>query len=78
MKLLFPILILIIIAQTPAANATDTADYVYTNAKVYTVDETQPWAEAVTVQGNKIVYVGDTAGAEALISSDTEVIDATR
>ena len=28
------------------------ADFVFTNGKVYTVNEAQPWAEAVAVQGN--------------------------
>ena len=52
-------------------------DYIFTNAKVYTVDEAQPWAEAVAVKDNKIVYVGDAAGADALVGDGTEVIDAT-
>ena len=77
MKRILPFLALIIFTHSPAVNATDTADYIYTNAQVYTLDETQPWAEAVAVKGNKIVYVGDTAGAEALTGNGTEVIDAT-
>ena len=39
------------------------ADVVFTNAKVYTLDAAQPWAEAVAVKGNEIVYVGDEVGA---------------
>ena len=34
------------------------ADYVLINGKVYTVNTKQPWAEAVAVQGNKLVFVG--------------------
>lgn len=34
------------------------ADYVFRNARVYTVNDQQPWAEAVAVQGKHIVYVG--------------------
>lgn len=52
-----------------------TADFVLTNARVYTVDESQPWAEAVAVTGNEIVYVGDAAGAEALIGAGTTIRD---
>lgn len=52
------------------------ADVVFTNANVYTVNEAQPRAEAVAVKGNEIVYVGDAAGAQALVGPDTEVIDA--
>lgn len=51
------------------------ADYVFTNARVYTVDETKPWAEAVAVKGDEVVYVGDAAGAEALIAEATSVTD---
>ena len=39
------------------------ADRIFTNAKVYTVNSQQPWAEAVAVSGNEIVYVGENAGA---------------
>ena len=38
-------------------------DYVFTNARVYTVNKKQPWAEAVVVDDNTIVYVGDTKTA---------------
>ncbi len=51
------------------------ADYVLTNGKVYTVNEEQPWAEAIAVRGDEIVYVGDAAGATALVGEATEEID---
>ncbi len=51
------------------------ADVVFTNARVYTVNEAQPWAEAVAVRGSEIVYVGDSAGAEALAGESTELRD---
>jgi hypothetical protein len=35
-------------------NSAEKADFVLTNGKVYTVNEKQPWAEAVAVKGNKI------------------------
>jgi len=57
-----------------SGNTKGPADYVFTNAKVYTVNESQPWAEAVAVRGNKIVYVGDAEGAEAYVSEGTELI----
>jgi predicted amidohydrolase YtcJ len=47
------------------------ADVVFTNAKVYTLDAARPWAEAVAVRGNEIVYVGDAVGAEALVGAAT-------
>jgi len=51
------------------------ADYVLTNGKVYTVNEKQPWAEAVVVKGNEIVFVGSTADAQKLIGENTKVAD---
>ena len=54
---------------------TESADYVFSNAKVYTVNPDQEWAEAVAVRGNKIVYVGDTAGARVFVGEGTEVHD---
>lgn len=55
--------------------ATQAADYVFANGKIYTVNEKQPWAEAAAVKGNKIVYVGDAAGVSAFQGEGTEVID---
>lgn len=54
-----------------SAAAEDTADRVLTNARIYTVDDKTSWAEAVAVKGNRIVYVGDNAGAEAYVGETT-------
>jgi len=51
------------------------ADFVMTNGKVYTVNEKQPWAEAVVVKGNEIVFIGSTADAQKLIGENTKVAD---
>ncbi len=61
--------------STPRIAFANSADLVFTNGKVYTVDSDNPWAEAVAVKGNTIVYVGDAAGAERFIGGDTEVLD---
>jgi predicted amidohydrolase YtcJ len=53
----------------------DAATMVFSNAKVYTVNEEQPWAEAVAIKNNEIVYVGDSAGAAAYVGADTEAFD---
>ncbi len=53
------------------------ADKLLTNAKVYTVNQDQPWAEAVAIKDNKIIYVGDAEGATAFIDRDTQTIDVT-
>jgi predicted amidohydrolase YtcJ len=49
----------------------EAADFVFTNAAVYTANEEQPWAEAVAVKGDEIVYVGPAARVEALVGAST-------
>ncbi len=61
-----------------AGCADDTAmgvDSILFNARAYTLDAAAPWAEAVAVKDDKIVYVGDNAGALALVGSGTEKHD---
>lgn len=52
------------------------ADLIVLNARVLTMDDGSPRAEAVAVAGNTIVHVGDRPGAEALKGSGTRVVDA--
>jgi predicted amidohydrolase YtcJ len=51
------------------------ADRVFTNGAVYTVNPHQLWATAVAIHNGRITYVGDDAGSEIHIGTDTEVID---
>jgi predicted amidohydrolase YtcJ len=51
------------------------AHLVLTNAAIYTVDDRRSWAEAVAIRGERIVYVGDAAGAHAFTSAATRVVD---
>ena len=47
----------------------------FINGKIYTVNENQPYAEAVVVEGNKIKFVGTTKDARKFIDASTKVID---
>lgn len=51
------------------------AELVLKNAAVYTMDGVRSWADAVAVAGGRIIYVGNTAGAEKLQGPDTSVLD---
>ena len=51
------------------------ADKVYINGSIFTVNKAAEWAQAVAVEKNKIVYVGDKEGAMALCDGDTEICD---
>jgi predicted amidohydrolase YtcJ len=52
------------------------ADLVVTNAIVYTADSAHPRAEALAVRGDRILFVGSSAGAAALAGPGTARIDA--
>jgi predicted amidohydrolase YtcJ len=52
------------------------ADVVISNARVYTVNAKQPWAEAVAIRGDKIVAVGSAKALEPYRGPATHVIDA--
>jgi len=51
------------------------ADTVYTNGRIYTVNEAQPWAEAMAVKNGRFLAVGSSADVEAVTSDTTEVVD---
>ena len=55
--------------------ASQTADSIYTNARVFTADDSLPWAEALAVQGNRFVYVGDGQGSRRYQGDNTRVHD---
>ncbi len=64
--------VLLFAACADKSPSQDAADVIFTNARVYTVDESMPWAEAVAIKGNEIIYVGDSAGAEDLAGENTK------
>ena len=49
------------------------ADYLFTNGKVYTVNDKQPWAEAVAVKGKEIIFVGNSEDAKSFQGENTKV-----
>jgi len=72
----FPLLLaLLIVGACTEAPAPNAADFVFTNGKVYTSNDAQPWAEAVAVAGTDIVFVGSSANAAAYVGDGTEEVD---
>jgi predicted amidohydrolase YtcJ len=58
-----------------AIASAQTADTVYTNGKIYTVNEAQPWVEAVAIKDGKFIAVGTNDEIAAVIGDATKVID---
>jgi predicted amidohydrolase YtcJ len=63
-------------AQQPAASQRP-ADLIVTGARIYTVDDSRPTAEAMAIRDGRIVFVGSVRGASALRGAKTQVVDAT-
>ena len=62
-------------APEPDATAPSYADVIYVNARIYTVDTSQPWAEALAVKDGKLMVVGDTATVRGAAGPATRVED---
>ena len=61
--------------SSTAAPNTNSADTVYSNGRIYTVNEAQPWAESVAIKDGKFLVVGSNADVQAVTSGTTKVID---
>jgi predicted amidohydrolase YtcJ len=62
-------------AQTPTAAAPDQPAVIFFDGQVITIDDDQPSAEAVAIQGNLIVAVGSDALVMPLAGPDTQMVD---
>jgi len=70
------VLLAVTLASLAAGQAPVPADLVIRRARVYTVDDRHPWAEAVAVRGDRIAWVGSDSDAAAYIGAPTRVVDA--
>ncbi|HEX3355178.1 MAG TPA: amidohydrolase [Terriglobales bacterium] len=58
------------------AQSTPVADTVIVNARIYTVNSKQPWAEALAIGGDRILAVGSAREIAAYRAASTQMIDA--
>ena len=58
-----------------ACGPSEYADIVLTNGRVYTLDESNPWVEAIAIKGERIIAVGSNAEVRRLVGSGTRTID---
>jgi predicted amidohydrolase YtcJ len=68
-------LLLLLVPAILAAQTQQPADLIVTNARIYTVDEAHPLADAMAVRGGKVQFVGSTRAAMALRGPSTRVLD---
>jgi len=53
-----PTILSLILVSSIAIHSAFAAEHVYTNGRIYTANSEQPWAEAILVKDEKILYVG--------------------
>jgi len=61
--------------EIPLNSATESADVIFLNGAVYTMDINRSWATAVAVREDKIVYVGFDDGVAEFKGPETRVLD---
>jgi predicted amidohydrolase YtcJ len=75
MKILPLALTCLIFALIPAPVQNDSADLVFKNGNIYTVNERQPHVEAIAVKGDRIVFAGSNAEVQKYVGTNTRVVD---
>lgn len=71
----FLALLTLVMACAAPEPSSDVADTVYTNGRIYTVNEVHPWVEAVAIKDGKFLVVGSSTEVERVTGESTEVID---
>lgn len=65
----------LLMVGTAQARERVTADTILTNARIYTVDKKQPWAQSVAIKDGKIVAVGPAAAVAKAKGPTTKIVD---
>jgi hypothetical protein len=71
---ILPAVLLLLAAACTQNKPADKATLILLNGTVWTADSLQPTAEAVALRGERILFVGDNAGAQAFASDSTQII----
>src|SRR5213082_944299 len=53
----------------------ETAERIFINGNIYTVNDKQPFAQAIAVKGDRIIFVGANADAEKSRGDKTRIVD---
>jgi predicted amidohydrolase YtcJ len=75
MKVISIVLGILLLGLAPTTNRVDSADAIFINGNIYTVNEKQPHAEAIAVKGDRIVFVGSNTEVKEFQAANTRVID---
>lgn len=72
---LFPFFLWLIMSAACAKSDVAPADLIINNARIYTVNKEQAWAQALAVRDGKIQYVGSNTGVAIFKNAETTLLD---
>lgn len=75
MKIFVLILLVVALSLISIAPKPETADVIFTNGNIYTVNERQPHAEGLAVKSGRIVFVGSNDDVKKYEGAATRVVD---
>ncbi|MEY2575065.1 MAG: hypothetical protein QOF80_552 [Verrucomicrobiota bacterium] len=75
MKIRVAVVVLASCTALPGVAQPETAQTVFVNGNIYTMNERQPRAEAIAVKGDRIVFVGSNADAKKYQTAETKMVD---
>jgi predicted amidohydrolase YtcJ len=75
MRIIAFLLIVVALCPAGATSQAQTADTIFFNGNIYTVNDRAPRAQAVAARGGKIIYVGTDREAMRLKGESTRVVD---
>lgn len=75
MKKLYAAVVALALCASPVFAKPKSADMVFVNGRIHTVDAANTVVQAVAIRDGRIVYVGDDAGAKAFSGRRTQRID---
>ena len=70
---IIPFLAVFLCCSGCASTEGQTADLVLYNARVYTVDSNQPWAQAIAIKDRTVLYVGPDNGVDRFVGDHTKL-----
>jgi len=65
----------ILLFMSGVTSSAETAGTIFINGNIYTVDDEQPFAQAIAVKGDRIIFVGANADAEQFRGDKTRIVD---
>jgi len=71
MKNIFFLLFISLLVSSCWISKKETADTIYTNGRIYTVNEGNPWAEAFAIKDGKFLQVGTNEEIESYLGEET-------